>query len=373
MLSTCPVCNGEAMVSVRRSVLPIFQNVTYETQLEALGAPVGEFSLATCRSCGFSYNGDFDAKLVTYDENYDNHVASAVFEQYYLAIATQLKNKFDLTSGIVYDIGCGNGEFLKVFCETASQIHGVGIDPSCTPMESGNFQLIQSEFEGSRFDPGTRLVVLRHVLEHISQPLAFLISLREAMPDVPLYVEVPDLDWIVENQAFWDFCYEHCNYFTSPSLRTVLERAGFDVEEQGLSFGNQYQWAIGRPAKPMSQSNFDVSRSLQSITDYAAIEGEHIGALKKEIEAGGEVVIWGMATKGVILSLLLGKGLVRCGIDMNIAKQKRFTAVAGVEIQPPSWLKGKPEQNILIMNPNYANEIAETLKKLGVSGKIRNL
>ena len=246
-MNVCPICNGSTDVSVRRESLPVFNNVTYPTRDEAHGAPVGRFALTTCRSCGFSHNGDFDPVLVTYDENYDNHVESAVFDAYHGDLVRLMSRRFELDGGTVYDIGCGNGEFLKVLCEALPDLSGVGIDPSCRPTHDGNFRLTNRTADNASFLPDARLVILRHVLEHIDDPVGFLTRLREAVPDAPFFVEVPDFNWILTNGAFWDFTYEHCNYFTLPTLRLTLETAGFYVVEQQRSFGDQYQWAICRP------------------------------------------------------------------------------------------------------------------------------
>ncbi|MBT7596728.1 MAG: hypothetical protein HN559_17625, partial [Gemmatimonadetes bacterium] len=160
-MKVCPICGGSADVSVRRKSLPVFNNVTYPTRDEARCAPVGRFALATCRSCGFSHNGDFDPDLVTYDENYDNHVESAVFDAYYGDLVRLMSRRFELDSGTVYDIGCGNGEFLKVLCEAAPDVSGVGIDPSCRPTHDGNFRLTNRTADNASFLPDARLVILR--------------------------------------------------------------------------------------------------------------------------------------------------------------------------------------------------------------------
>ncbi len=42
------------------------------------------------------------------------------------------------------------------------------------------------------------------MLEHVPDPIAFLRSLRDTLPSgVPFFLEVPDLDWILEAGAFW--------------------------------------------------------------------------------------------------------------------------------------------------------------------------
>ena len=371
-MKICPICGGSPEVSVRRESLPVFNNITYLTRDAARNATVGIFALATCRSCGFSYNGNFEPDLMAYDSSYDNRVESAVFETYYEELIYSLHRRFELDGGAVYDIGCGNGEFLKALCKTAPDVSGVGIDPSCHPIEDGNFRLTKGTAENMSFLPDTRLVILRHVLEHIDDQVRFLTSLREAVPDAPFFIEVPDFTWILANGAFWDFTYEHCNYFTLPTLRSTLETAGFLVVDQQRSFGDQYQWAICHPdahrPPPTQVGNADFE--LAAVQAYMAIEADQLTTISELAEGPDRFVLWGMSGKGTILASLLPEGLISGGIDMNRAKQGRYAATSGLQIHSPDWLKGIGNSTVLVMNPNYAAEIGSLIEQLGTHTKL---
>ena len=74
-----------------------------------------------------------------------------------------------------------------------------------------------------------------------------------------------------------------------------------------------------------------------------------------------------MSTKGVILSNLLSRELLRGGVDMNAAKQGRFAPVSGLEIFAPQWLRSPDAGSaVIVMNPNYRDEVAAILQKAGV-------
>jgi SAM-dependent methyltransferase len=232
----CPVCDGRDVVDlVARDRLPVMQNVVWPSREEALAAPCAPFSLGLCRACGFAFNTRFDGALMVYDPRYDNDVPSAVFTDYYRSIARDLAARHDLTRGPVYDVGCGKGTFLDVLCATVPGTRGVGVDPSCTPREADTARpvaLLREMFRAELVAERPSLVVCRHVIEHIARPVEFIRAVVEGIrrdPAVPLFFEVPDLDWIIEHEAFWDFCYEHCNYFTRASFAHALERGGVAV------------------------------------------------------------------------------------------------------------------------------------------------
>ena len=372
-MKQCPVCGCEETIgTVERARLPVVQNRVYPSRAEALNAPSAAFRLNTCVRCGFSFNGLFDSGLVVYDEYYDNDVPSKVFRDYYEQLASMLIERFGLDSGTVYDIGCGKGDFLRTLCRLAPGIHGVGIDPSCTPVSDRNFTLVRDTYQAGKFAADTKLGLLRHVLEHIDQPVGFAAGIAEALNGAPFFVEVPDAEWIFDNGVFWDFCYEHCNYFTPKSLAQALRASGFDVEAQQLSFGGQYQWAICRPAQnPQKGSRSDGLDDVEKATRYQRKEAELIQTVRTQVAKAENPVLWGMATKGVIFSNLLGPDAIAGGVDINTKKQGRFVPGSGVEVHPPEWLKHVGDTpTVFVMNGNYADEISRTISSLGIRSRL---
>lgn len=362
-MRNCPTCDSaHVRGSIAREAIPVLQNVVYATESEAKAAPRGSFRLATCSSCGLSYNAEFDAALITYDESYDNHVSSDVFKQYYRDLGSMLAKRLGLRDGPVYEIGCGNGEFLKTLCKIAPGVHAIGIDPSCSPEKTNNYQLIRSQFdrEVCHIAGSARLILLRHVLEHIEQPVQFLKEVMAANSDAPLYVEVPDLSWILRNCAFWDFCYEHCNYFTPEALKSTLAQAGLQAIDEGVSFGGQYQWVICRASSSPSAALEDVDTGYPEVERYAEQEEALMRGMTRKAKARDGLVLWGMATKGVMLSNVLPEGSVLGGVDMNAAKQGKFCSLRGTAIHSPNWMAGLPEGTVItVMNPNYLAEIQQ--------------
>ncbi len=371
-MKPCPVCGSRSThSSVHRSALPVFQNVVWETCQAAKDAPSAPFELSTCKDCGFSFNGMFSSEAVTYDERYNNAVPSDAFKQYYQSLISMLAKRFAIADGTVYDVGCGKGEFLQMFCAAVPGIYGIGIDPSCEPVERANFRLIRDVLKPSHFAPDTKLVVVRHVLEHIEKPVEFVEMLRTCVPDVPVFVEVPDFDWIIRNRAFWDFCYEHCNYFTLESLAVALRAAGFRPIDQQTSFDGQYQWAICRPCDPARPPAGSGASAVADVARYDAVEKAEIDRVRKLADTNGGLALWGMSTKGVILSVLLGDDRVLGGVDINPEKQGRFAGTSGVRINPPEWVLELPEGTpLLVMNPNYFDEISATVRELGAPVKL---
>jgi SAM-dependent methyltransferase len=371
----CPICGAsDAATILERARLPVFQNVVYASAEEARAAPTAPFELSTCRGCGFSWNSRFDPALVIYDERYDNDVVSQVFDAFYRGVATMLIARFGLDGGGVLDVGCGSGRFLRQLCALAPTVRGIGIDPSCEELDDGNVKLVRGRFGPEHVARDVSLVTLRHVLEHIHDPVSFAAMIARSLPpSTPLYVEVPDLDWIYRHAAFWDFSYEHVNYFTAGSLQTTLEMAGLTVVDHASAFGGQYHWAIcisGRPSVIATGSPTAVTDG----TAHARRETSMIAEVEALARRHGGAALWGMSTKGVVLSNLLAPELITGGVDMNSAKQGRFAAGSGLAIHAAEWLR-EPAAGaaVIVVNPNYTDEIRLTMADLGVSQHVLTL
>ncbi len=391
----CYSCHkSHVFPAVIRENLITMQNYVYQNHQDALQAKVGQFELGVCPDCGFANNVKYDPSLLSYDENYDNSVPSGVFTYYYQEIANFLYKNYDLDHQLVIDVGCGKGTFLKVLTELYPQVRGLGIDPSyeenqftATASNLPDFQsnpcFIQDIFNQEYVTEQPALVICRHVLEHIPQPTNFLKSIHSALskfPKTPFFLEVPDLSWILDNQAFWDFCYEHCNYFTIDSLRNILGASGFNVQETHRAFGDQYIWARGTTSDTNAtnainsyghgdKDNLDQPNNLNKFIDqvklYVDQENNLISTMGDRLrelkDQNIHIAVWGMATKGVIFVNLVDPlaQLINWCIDINQKKQNCFVPHTGHQISSPQILHQAQENNlvIIVMNPNYIDEI----------------
>ena len=178
-----------------------------------------------------------------------------------------------------------------------------------------------------------------------------------------------------QNGTFWDFCYEHCNYFTPDALRYALMRAGYRVQDQLTLFSGQFQGAVGVPDP--SQPSAEAPSGMQEVaiaSAYATSETARMQAAREMIEQAGDgAVLWGMATKGVVFASLITAPLAG-GVDVNPKKQHHFAPGSGLPINPPEWLSslgGTP--TIFIMNGNYAHEIRHQVSDLGLTAHFVNL
>jgi SAM-dependent methyltransferase len=361
---------------------PILQNRVYDTLEEALNCDRGDMNVVV-NDDGYIYNLDFDSGKMDYDQEYDNSVPSNFFKSYYSRIIDYLCEKYKLNSNsLVLDIGCGKGTFLnQMFSEGKYNGRAIGIDPSyegdLNPIQD-KLSFIREYFNERHLDniDNITLVILRHTLEHIPAPSDFLKNIfdliqKGAFRNVPIFIEVPDVDWIFKNKAYWDFFYEHVNYFSKKSLFDTIEAGGAKVSSISNEFGDQYLWAEAIVNCEIPEKINFIKQDLQSdfSLDFNKEIFNNIKNLEKEIDTNSKIVIWGMASKGIIYSLHLIKNGHEPDffVDINTNKQNKYIPIIAQKIISPNELPQDVKLSIICMNPNYNKEIYEICEKLNIN------
>lgn len=376
----CPVCQEKnSEVFLERDQVPANQNLVIASFSKALNISKGKLSLHKCRFCGFVFNGAFDPSLLQYGEFYDNtQDQSPLFQRHLAALVAELIEKKGFQNHQIIEIGCGKGRFLEsLITHPLSKNRGIGFDPTYL----GNLDLYEGrlKFEKRFYNETcsqvkTDVIICRHVIEHIPNPVQFLKIIKNALlksPDARLFFETPCLNWILENNVIWDFFYEHCSYFTSESLSFAFEQAGFQVEQVRHVFGSQYLWleaSLGSRRKRPSPAN----EFLGSINRYLAAESELKRNWEEKIQKLlklGKIAIWGAGAKGVTFANLFdpNREFFECVVDINPRKQNHFLPGTGHRIIGVEKLKEYRIANAILMNPNYLQENQKLLKEYSSS------
>jgi len=322
---------------------PIFQNRMYESAEAARTCPRGQISIVEDLESGLVRNAAFDPDLMVYDAAYQNEQAiSGPFRTHLDWVADLVFETMDTESLI--EVGCGKGTFLEMLSKFGVKI--TGFDPTY----EGDDPRIKKMLFGPDFGMNAKGLILRHVLEHIENPVDFLMQLAKANGGMGLiYIEVPCFDWICHNRAWFDIFYEHVNYFRLSDFHKIFGR----VVASGNCFGGQYLYVIGDLASLRTPA-YDPEDPVDFPGDFAAL---------LETAGTGDDVIWGGASKGLIYAMLRARaGRPVAGvIDINPAKQGKYLAGTGLRVQSPDDLLPNLDQNtnILVMNPNYTKEIKE--------------
>jgi SAM-dependent methyltransferase len=328
----------------RAEAMPLFQNVTYATREEATSCATGDVVLVQDLATGLVFNRAFEPARIVFDARYQNEQGlSTAFKAHLAEVARIVVSAAE--GGRVVEIGCGKGTFLSML--EARGLAVSGFDPA---YEGDDPAVVRALFTGE--EPlSAELVVLRHVLEHIADPMAFLARIAAAgRGKGRIYIEVPCLDWILAHRAWFDVFYEHVNYFR---LADFMRMFG-TVRAAGHLFGGQYIYVVADLAS-LRMPRFEAGAEVRIPDDFTA-------GLAQAGRLAEGAVVWGGASKGVVFTLMVARSghPVAAVVDINPAKQHRFLPCTGLEVLPPEAGLARlgPGGSVLVVNGNYLAEIA---------------
>jgi SAM-dependent methyltransferase len=204
-----------------------------------------EFSLARCESCGL---------VATFPPVPPSEIGRYYPAQYYGAANRRFNPVMErlipffrnrraqtierfLPKGRIVDVGCGRGILPELMRQRGWEAHGVEFSETAArharevlglPVFVGDF--VQSPYADSSFD----VVVLWHVLEHLSDPVAALRKSRQILkPGGLLVIAVPNFDSLQARMSGRHWFHldvpRHYYHFGLRVLRRLLESNGFAI------------------------------------------------------------------------------------------------------------------------------------------------
>lgn len=379
MTDRCPACKSSDIESFfKRSDVPVHQNLLMPTMESAISIPRGILNLHFCRGCGFIFNEQFDAAKLQYGGEYENNQAcSPYFNGYLDGLIQDIHNSGNAVNCNIVEIGCGNGLFLKKLVggpDTGNR--GVGFDLSYSGPDTdldGRLEFRRNYFSPEDIDFSPDIIICRHVIEHVCEPLEMLIRLKDALAKCPgarLFFETPCVEWILSNTVIWDFFYEHCSYFSDTSIRSIFASAGFEVARLERVFNGQYMWLeISNLNSGRQTTERKGAGNIPDLSEkFKDTESRIIERLKHDIDRlrnAGNVAVWGAGAKGATLVNIVdpGRELISCVIDINPKKNGHYIPGSGHKIvgYKEAWAMGV--NSAILMNPNYLDENTAFLKK----------
>jgi hypothetical protein len=337
----------------RAEQLPVFQNRIFHSEEEAKNCARGDVVVAQDPVTGLISNQAFRPELMNYDADYHNEQGLSSVFQSHLQNVTEIVQKHFRGSSLI-EVGCGKGHFLEALQGLGFEI--TGLDPA---YEGSNPSIVKQYFSAEAGHRGDA-IILRHVLEHVQNPVAFLSKILEANGGQgKIYIEVPCFDWICDRRAWFDIFYEHVNYFRLSDFHRMFGT----VHEAGRIFNGQYLYAVADLATLRIPSHQEGGR-FQFPAQF--LDGVNRYVAKLRTRKNAPAAVWGAASKGVIFALFMQRAgaSVDMVIDINPAKQDKYLPVTGLKVKSPETAMNElpPDAEIFVVNGNYLNEIRALTK-----------
>lgn len=263
----------------------------------------------------------------------------------------------------VLEVGCQDGYILREMVRRFDPTAAAGIEPGLKTIDTlnGKIAFYGDFFENCPIEPGSFDTILSlFVLEHLSDPRAFLDSIFKAMkPGGQLIISVPNAEDRFRDGDPGVFVHEHISYFTEHSIRCLFRVAGFDVVRLRKTMNDFF--VVAAKGSPANAEPLPAGPDL--LADYRIKLNRIIRSFQKRVE-GKKTVFWGACpTSANLLAILNLKDYEV--VDGDSKKQNQ--AFSGFEpaIRHPDWILGhQSEQNVVCIAPfGFRKPIEKTIRE----------
>lgn len=369
----CPVCQHSVAVQFFNGGEHPLATLGWPSSKEdAQEMPRHPHDFVQCPSCTHVWNRSFSYDAIPYQNNPNRMYNKGGLWRGHLAKTRDLL--MDNLGGhpTVIDVGCGEGHFVRGLSESYSAAgRFIGFDPS-TAAETGQ----GVEFYAKYFEPLEHMrefspdaVVIRHVLEHLTNPSAILDELAwGSMTNSKgcwLFAEVPCIDRVMKTGRLADFFYEHTSHFTTESFRRLMERAG-TIMELGHGYDGEVVYALVQIKTPNLISNAMASTTFcnKAEKSRANIQAQ----LDDMHRSGARVAIWGGTGKAAAFMHQFNADAERFPlvVDSDPEKAGTFVPGTGQQIQYRDVLKGESLDFVIIPTQWRARDIEAEILREGI-------
>jgi SAM-dependent methyltransferase len=219
---SCPICRADDSVPV--------------------AGPQRRWHYLRCRTCEHRWLSPIPDQRELAD-HYNN--AYSVPREHYIAEADakapaiqRMIAAIRPTPGRLLEIGCSYGTLLDAFRTAGWEVDGVEIDARAVEYarEKYGLNVIAGTLEdtASALRPPYDVIMMHHVLEHITDPIGFCRLVRTLMRDGGAFViRTPNAASTASRLASgwweWALAPEHVHLFSPKSLDALLRQTGFDL------------------------------------------------------------------------------------------------------------------------------------------------
>ena len=382
--SICPNCETGTLIAFYDVwEVPVHSVLLMHSKDQALKYPKGDIRLGYCPKCSFVSNILFDSSHHEYSSDYEETQGfSNTFNSFQKQLAQYLISKYDLYQKDIIEIGCGKGDFLALLCELGNN-RGIGFDPAFVEerkkINSKNQITFIKDFYSEKYSRyHGDFICCKMTLEHIYETKKFVQIIRRSINEnhyTTVFFQVPNLDYILKENAFWDIYYEHCSYFNSRSLSYLFSQAGFKINNVWTDYNDQYLMLEVKPDKIVEdqfiQRLDDLIELPESISNFIKDVSESIKDWTNKIDKltlrNKKIILWGGGSKAVAFLTTLGiTDQIEFVVDINPYKFNTYLAGNGQKIVAPSFLETYKPDIVIVMNPVYEDEINQNLQEMNL-------
>lgn len=321
--------------------------------------PKVDFTLLKCNECWLVQLKE----IVDHEKIYSNYKFSSTNTKYIISWMARLSdiliNIFKIQNKKILEVWASDWCFLdflqknnaikwiepsKMLVDTAKSKYNLHLDHGYFGKDS---------YAWEKFD----LIICRHVLEHIEKLKEFIDGMDNLIDEKwKIYIEIPDIESILENLNYSNFFHEHINYFSRDVLMTYFKKLWYkslflinnDVHNWSFGLLLEKQWKNNEFAEMSSKINQDILNfdKLLEWKKYKKIVG-----------------YWAANKTFKLISIFRLEDKLSCIYDINESLHNSYlpTRTPMIIKKSQEIVLDKPDC-IIIFATSYTNEIVSYLR-----------
>jgi len=330
----------------------------HKSKTSALSEPWGKFKIAISKKERLLINKLYDGKQINYSNQYytNQNLSTESYDKSINQVVLRILQELNIKS--VIEIGCGQGGLVR-FLQKRFRI--VGYDP----ILSKNTKNLKKDFYPTATNsPAADFYILQCVLPHIDQPKSYIESIFAVNKESYIYIEFPSLDFILKNRLWYQFSYEHINYFTFSYFQRY-----FNLVEKGTYRGGEWSYVVLKH-KEFSRKFNSISLYLYYIWAKLVISNAKKDLIKiNELTNNKTLFIFGAGGKGAMLAAHIYKNAQNVQlymVDNDVKKHNLLlgsTAIKVISVQKALKLVNK-DTFVIAANPNHKSLVSNIFGSL---------
>jgi len=328
-ISQCRICGNKELREVldlgEQFLSSAFVKSNEADELSQTRVPL---TVLLCSTCGLVQLRETVDRDLMYRSYFYRSETNPMMREALQDVVRDITARVNLRAGdAVLDIGCNDGTMLTYYPSTLRRF---GMDPAKnidrTSLPS-SITVIEDYFSGEKSltASGSRYKVVSSIamFYDLDDPNTFVSEVKSILAAEGLWcVQLSYLGATIKTMNFYDVCHEHLLYYSLRTLAYLMERHGLkivDVSENDVNGGSLRLFVAHaddpRPVSPDVKKMLEAEEALK-LSDVATYErfSADIQRLKtvvldfirKEGEAGGQVIGLGASTKGNVLLQYFG-------------------------------------------------------------------
>ena len=223
----------------------------------------------------------------------------------------------------ILEIGCFDGYIINKLKKKFKNIFGCDPSPGAEIGKKRGLKIKKNFFSKDLYRKNFDIIIGRHIFEHLINLSKFLNDIKYKLNKKGILVlEVPNVDFFLNNGLLTIFSLQHIQYFNEASIKKVLDLNGFKINRIFKSQENLIVFC----EKKIIEKNIKIKKNFKLIQNFNQKLKKNEKLLKNFLIKNNvkkkDIIVWGAGGAGIAILKFynINHENVLCYVDIDKSK-----------------------------------------------------